>query len=54
MKSPNQKYRNRMGLFVGAVAMAAWQVGVQVINRRKRKRKEKPKANKPKHIEINE
>lgn len=54
MKTPNQKYRNRMGLFVGAVAMTVWQVGVQVINRRKRKRKEKPKADKPKHIETHE
>ena len=50
----NQKYRNRMGLFVGAVAMAAWQVGVQVINHRKRKRKEKRTTEKPKRVKVNE
>ena len=38
MKYPNQRYRNGMSIFVGAVIMGAWQIGTQVVRRRKRKR----------------
>ena len=40
MKYPNQRYRNGMSIFVGAVIMGAWQIGTQVVRRRKRKRDE--------------